>query len=106
MFSPVSFVFYCDKDFMDTEQRFIFIYLSIYHLGAAMFGVLLLLLLSFTSQVALVPPARGPLRSCRRCCDHLEQDEGSGSSPPFKRLSNVPEVRTYINMTILKGERP
>ncbi|CAN9505836.1 unnamed protein product [Ophioblennius macclurei] len=58
-----------------------------------MLGVLLLL--SCPSLVALVPPPA----PCRRCCDHLEPAEGSGA------FSQVPEVRTYINMTILKGDK-
>lgn len=80
--------------------------LSIYHMtvssdpiGTAMLGVLLLL--SFPSLVTLVPPPSAPL-PCRRCCDDLEQEEGSGS-PPFRGFNHVPEVRTFINMTILKG---
>ncbi|KAM9843243.1 complement C1q tumor necrosis factor-related protein 6 [Aulostomus maculatus] len=62
----------------------------------------LLLLLSFTSLVALVPPPYIPHVPCRRCCDHLEPAEGSADSAVF---SHAPEVRTYINMTILKGEK-
>lgn len=68
-------------------------------IGTAMLGVLLLL--SFPSLVTLVPPPSAPL-PCRRCCDDLEQEEGSGS-PPFRGFNHVPEVRTFINMTILKG---
>lgn len=62
-----------------------------------MLGVLVLL--SLTSLAALVPP---PV-PCRQCCDHLEPAEGSGAQPPAAGFSQVPEVRTYINMTILKG---
>lgn len=57
----------------------------------------LLLLVSFTSPVTLLPPP------CRQCCDDLELLEGSGSPPPAAGFGHVPEVRTYINMTILKG---
>lgn len=63
----------------------------------------LLLLLSFTTLVTLVPPPNFPLQPCRQCCDDLELLEGSGFQPPTAGLSHVPEVRTYINMTILKG---
>ncbi|CAF95529.1 unnamed protein product, partial [Tetraodon nigroviridis] len=65
-----------------------------------MFALLLLLLLSFTTLATLVPPPSAPLQPCRQCCDDLELLEGSGFQPP-----PVPEVRTYINMTILKGDR-
>ncbi|XP_041634585.1 complement C1q tumor necrosis factor-related protein 6 [Cheilinus undulatus] len=69
-----------------------------------MLGVLLLL--SFSSLVALVPPPGAPPPApCSRCCDHLEEEDGSGAEPPTKGFSHVPEVRTYINMTILKGDK-
>nr|XP_046272342.1 complement C1q tumor necrosis factor-related protein 6 [Scatophagus argus]XP_046272343.1 complement C1q tumor necrosis factor-related protein 6 [Scatophagus argus] len=67
-----------------------------------MLGVFLLL--SLTSLVALVPPPPPPL-PCRRCCDHLDPAEGSGAQPPNGGFSYVPEVHTYINMTILKGDK-
>uniref|UniRef100_UPI0037E9089D complement C1q tumor necrosis factor-related protein 6 n=1 Tax=Semicossyphus pulcher TaxID=241346 RepID=UPI0037E9089D len=66
---------------------------------------LLLLLLSLTSPVVLVPPPSAPPVPCRRCCDHLEPEEGSGASAPSEGFGRVPEVRTYINMTILKGDK-
>lgn len=65
-----------------------------------MFGVLLLL--SFSSPVVLVPPPNSP---CRTCCDHMSPAEGSGDSPTSGQFSGVPEIRTYINMTILKGDK-
>lgn len=68
-----------------------------------MLGVLLLL--SLTSLVALLPPPTAPPVPCRHCCDHLEPAEGSGAQPPTLGFSHVPEVRTYINMTILKGDK-
>lgn len=65
-----------------------------------MLGVLVLL--SLTSQVDLVP---NPV-PCQQCCDHLEPAEGSGAQPPTAGFSHImPEVRTYINMTILKGDK-
>lgn len=68
-----------------------------------MLGVLLLL--SLTSLVALLPPPTAPPVPCRHCCDHLEPAEGSGAQPPTLGFAHVPEVRTYINMTILKGDK-
>lgn len=64
-----------------------------------MFGVLLLLL-SFSS-VVVVPPPNSP---CRKCCDQMSPADGSGDSPMSEEFSPVPEIRTYINMTILKGD--
>ncbi|KAJ8386116.1 hypothetical protein AAFF_G00177100 [Aldrovandia affinis] len=54
--------------------------------------------------VASVPPPSGaPPRICRRCCDHLEPAEGSPARNPAQ--NQMPEIRTYINMTILKGDK-
>lgn len=66
-----------------------------------MLAVLLLML--FSSLVASVPPPSGPPDGCRRCCDDLGPAEGSGDQPAMGEFSHVPEIRTYINMTILKG---
>ncbi|KAM7386514.1 hypothetical protein PAMA_009223 [Pampus argenteus] len=63
------------------------------------------LLLSLSSLVALVPPPSAPPVPCKHCCDHLEPAEGSAAQPPTGMFSHVPEVRTYINMTILKGDK-
>ncbi|XP_020506982.2 complement C1q tumor necrosis factor-related protein 6 [Labrus bergylta] len=68
-----------------------------------MLGVLLLL--SLFPMVAVVPPPSGPPVPCRRCCDHLEPEDGSGAELPTGGFNHVPEVRTYINMTILKGDK-
>ncbi|XP_036401748.1 complement C1q tumor necrosis factor-related protein 1-like [Megalops cyprinoides] len=68
-----------------------------------MFGMFLPVVL-LLSLVASVPsPSKAPHRLCRRCCDHLEPPEGSTArtATPYQ----VPEVRTYINMTILKGDK-
>ncbi|XP_040918646.1 complement C1q tumor necrosis factor-related protein 6-like isoform X2 [Toxotes jaculatrix] len=68
-----------------------------------MLGVLLIL--SLSSLVALVPPPKAAPALCKHCCDHLDPAEGSGAQPPMGEFSVVPEVRTYINMTILKGDK-
>ncbi|XP_017272037.1 complement C1q tumor necrosis factor-related protein 6 [Kryptolebias marmoratus] len=68
-----------------------------------MLGVLVLL--SLSSPVVSVPHPSGPPGPCRQCCDHLGAAEGSGSQPTPMEFSRVPEIRTYINMTILKGDK-
>ncbi|XP_041864754.1 complement C1q tumor necrosis factor-related protein 6 [Melanotaenia boesemani] len=68
-----------------------------------MFGVILLSI--FSSLVSAVPPPNAPLVSCRHCCDHMGPAEGSGDQPAMGEFSHIPEVRTYINMTILKGDK-
>ncbi|XP_061829979.1 complement C1q tumor necrosis factor-related protein 6 [Nerophis lumbriciformis] len=68
-----------------------------------MLGVLLIL--SFAHLVALAPHPDDPFVPCRRCCDHLQPTEDSPSPPPMGMYNQVPEVRTYINMTILKGDK-
>ncbi|KAF3700450.1 Complement C1q tumor necrosis factor-related protein 6 Precursor [Channa argus] len=68
-----------------------------------MFGVLLLV--SVLSLVHPVPPPSAPPVVCRQCCDDLEPAEGSGEQPFMGGFNHVPEVRTYINMTILKGDK-
>ncbi|KAK2817405.1 hypothetical protein Q5P01_025596 [Channa striata] len=56
-------------------------------------------LLLLLPLVCCVPsPSRSPPRTCRRCCDHQE--------PPADTAQyQMPEVRTVINMTILKGDK-
>ncbi|MEQ2181839.1 Complement C1q tumor necrosis factor- protein 1 [Goodea atripinnis] len=66
-----------------------------------MSGVVLLLV-SFSSPVVMAPPPNAP---CRKCCDHMSPAEGSGDHPTMGEFSHVPEIRTYINMTILKGDK-
>ncbi|KAJ8363224.1 hypothetical protein SKAU_G00120550 [Synaphobranchus kaupii] len=70
--------------------------------AVVMFGGILPLVL-LLPLVASVTPSKAPPRFCRRCCDHLEPPEGASAraAPPQK----VPEVRTFINMTILKGDK-
>lgn len=68
-----------------------------------MLGVLLLLGLASLAQ--LVPPPNSPGSPCRRCCDDMEAADGSGAPPPTELFRQVPEVRTFINMTILKGDK-
>ncbi|KAK3556734.1 hypothetical protein QTP70_015084 [Hemibagrus guttatus] len=51
--------------------------------------------------VASVPsPSRSPPKYCRRCCDHLDPPL---SNSPRPVAYQTPEVRTFINMTILKA---
>lgn len=69
-----------------------------------MLGVFVLLL-SLTPLVATVPHSGAPRVFCKHCCDHLEPEEGSGDLAPLVEFNHVPEVRTYINMTILKGSK-
>ncbi|XP_061568265.1 complement C1q tumor necrosis factor-related protein 6 [Cololabis saira] len=64
-----------------------------------------LLLLLLPALVAMAPPSSGLPGACTRCCDHLGPEEGSGDQPAMGELSVVPEIRTYINMTILKGDK-
>ncbi|XP_072298365.1 complement C1q tumor necrosis factor-related protein 1 [Eucyclogobius newberryi] len=59
-----------------------------------------LLVLSLLSVVAPGPPPSG---GCRRCCDNLEPPEGTRDRSG--RFIPGPEVRTFINMTILKGDK-
>uniref|UniRef100_W5MZD8 C1q and TNF related 6 n=1 Tax=Lepisosteus oculatus TaxID=7918 RepID=W5MZD8_LEPOC len=72
--------------------------------GAAMFGVCLpLLLLLLPTLIQAPPPSETPPTACRRCCDPLEPAEGAQPHSPTPFL--VPEIRPYINMTILKGDK-
>ncbi|XP_057673174.1 complement C1q tumor necrosis factor-related protein 1 [Corythoichthys intestinalis] len=68
-----------------------------------MFGILLSL--SFVYLVTQAAPPNTAPAPCRRCCDDMEPSEGSGAQPPTGGYNQVPEVRTYINMTILKGDK-
>lgn len=62
--------------------------------------VVCLRLLVLLPMVCCVPsPSRPPSRICRRCCDHSEP---SAATAQYQ----MPEVRTVINMTILKGSNP
>ncbi|KAG7272110.1 hypothetical protein CRUP_008290 [Coryphaenoides rupestris] len=52
------------------------------------------------------PPPPPPPAPCRLCCDDLEPLEGSAEPPDETFLHHHgPQVHTYINMTILKGDR-
>lgn len=42
-----------------------------------------------------------PQPKCRRCCDHLPPLDDAATLT--EGMPAIPEVRTYINMTILKG---
>lgn len=65
-----------------------------------MFGGILPLVL-LLPLVASVPPSKAPPRFCRRCCDHLGPPESPSTHAATPQ--QMPEVRTFINMTILKG---
>ncbi|XP_031419936.1 complement C1q tumor necrosis factor-related protein 1 [Clupea harengus] len=69
-----------------------------------MSGLLLHVLLLVPLVATVPPPSRPPVRYCRRCCDHLDPPENP-SSPRSAGLQQTPEVRTFINMTILKGDK-
>lgn len=67
-------------------------------LVAAMLTACLRLLL-FLPLVCCIPSSTRPSsRQCRRCCDQLDP-------PAASAHYQMPEVRTVINMTILKGTR-
>ncbi|KAL1005647.1 hypothetical protein UPYG_G00061780 [Umbra pygmaea] len=64
--------------------------------------------LSFLLLLPLVSSSPSPSRPCRQCCDHLQPPESPASHPAHAASathSQIPEVRTYINMTILKGDK-
>ncbi len=63
-----------------------------------MSAVCLRLLLLLPLVCCVPSPSRPPSRLCRRCCDHTEP-------PATTAQYQIPEVRTVINMTILKGTR-
>nr|XP_057928138.1 complement C1q tumor necrosis factor-related protein 1 isoform X2 [Doryrhamphus excisus] len=56
------------------------------------------LLLLLPLACSLPSPSRPPTRFCRRCCDHMEPQAGPAHY-------HMPEVRTIVNMTILKGDK-
>lgn len=63
----------------------------------------------FLSALLLLPTVafgsaslRPPPRHCRRCCDQLDPPLNPASHPA---ANHTPEIRTFINMTILKGEK-
>lgn len=64
----------------------------------AMSAVCLRLLLLLPLVCCVPSPSRPPSRLCKRCCDHMEP-------PAATAQYQIPEVRTVINMTILKGSR-
>ncbi|KAK1150504.1 complement C1q tumor necrosis factor-related protein 6 isoform X1 [Acipenser oxyrinchus oxyrinchus] len=71
-----------------------------------MFSLCLPLLLLLPLSQAAPPSDAPPPQHCARCCDHLEYQssppEGADTPPAGKYI--VPEIRPYINMTILKGK--
>ncbi|CAL8275020.1 unnamed protein product [Lota lota] len=68
-------------------------------------SMLLHVLLALPSLLASVPPHGTPPAPCRRCCDDLDPAEGSADQTDTAGLNQGPQVRTYINMTILKGDQ-
>ncbi|KAI4893902.1 hypothetical protein NFI96_013432, partial [Prochilodus magdalenae] len=64
-----------------------------------MSGFFLPVLLLLPLVASLPSPSRTPPKYCRRCCDHLEPPLSTSSRPVAYQ---APEVRTFINMTILK----
>lgn len=58
-----------------------------------------------TDEPSLTEPAPG---ACRRCCDPLDSSTDASPHPPSHRHLPypMPEVRPYINITILKGKCP
>ncbi|XP_008430379.1 complement C1q tumor necrosis factor-related protein 1 [Poecilia reticulata] len=59
----------------------------------------LLFLLALVCCVSSSP--RSPSRLCRRCCDQLDPPDPPDTTAHYQ----MPEVRTVINMTILKGDK-
>ncbi|XP_045546941.1 complement C1q tumor necrosis factor-related protein 1 [Salmo salar] len=69
-----------------------------------MFGVCLSVLLLLPLASSIPSPSRPPPKLCRRCCDPLQPPESSAARPAHHAAA-TPEVHTYINMTILKGDK-
>ncbi|XP_071245732.1 complement C1q tumor necrosis factor-related protein 1 [Salvelinus alpinus] len=69
-----------------------------------MLGVCLSVLLLLPLASSIPSPSRPPPRLCRRCCDPLQPPESSAARPA-NHAAATPEVHTYINMTILKGDK-
>lgn len=67
-----------------------------------MSAVLLSALLLLPIITCVSAPSRPPPKYCRRCCDHLDPPLNPASPPA---ANHTPEIRTFINMTILKGEK-
>uniref|UniRef100_A0AAR2LEP4 C1q domain-containing protein n=2 Tax=Pygocentrus nattereri TaxID=42514 RepID=A0AAR2LEP4_PYGNA len=70
--------------------------------GVVMSGFFLPVLLLLPLVASVPSPSRLPPKYCRRCCDHLEPPLSPSSRPVTYQ---APEVRTFINMTILKGDK-
>ncbi|XP_010901442.1 complement C1q tumor necrosis factor-related protein 1 [Esox lucius] len=73
-----------------------------------MFDQLLLLisiLLLLPVVIPVPPPGGASPTLCRRCCDHLEGSPAPQTGEHTGGQNQMPEVRTYINMTILKGDK-
>ncbi|KAL0992479.1 hypothetical protein UPYG_G00093870 [Umbra pygmaea] len=71
-----------------------------------MLDLLLFPVLLCIPVVMLVPsPGGAPPPLCRRCCDHLDGPPAPQTTDQLGGLNQMPEVRTFINMTILKGDK-
>ncbi|KAJ7992129.1 hypothetical protein DPEC_G00275340 [Dallia pectoralis] len=74
--------------------------------GAAAMVLLLIPVLLLLPVIITVPPPGGASRPpCRRCCDHLEGSPAPQTVKHTRVLDQTPDVRTFINMTILKGDK-
>lgn len=67
--------------------------------GMVMTGICLPVLLLLPLVASVPSPSRAPSKYCRRCCDPLDPP-----ITPHPTAYQTPEIRTYINMTILKGK--
>ncbi|XP_049600107.1 complement C1q tumor necrosis factor-related protein 6 [Syngnathus scovelli] len=68
-----------------------------------MLGVLVSL--SFVHLVTQAAPPNVSPVTCKRCCDDLRSAADGDATPTSGAYGRLPEVRTYINMTILKGDK-
>lgn len=68
--------------------------------------LLLLLVLGVPTYGALSGEPLTPNPTCRRCCEPGELPVNDAAMSPSAVPYVVPEIRPYINITILKGEDP
>lgn len=81
--------------------------MGIIHLRASLAFLLLPLVVlgAPTDEAHPTEPAPG---ACKRCCDPLDSSTDAPPLPPshYHLPYPMPEVRPYINITILKGKCP